>query len=341
MATKLHFAPPGPLGFGGAPLGNMFDVVDDQTAEATLLAAWETNVRYFDTAPHYGSGRSEHRFGEVLRRYPREAFVLSTKVGRLLRADMSAPENPPFKSCLPFRVEYDYSYDGVMRSIEDSYQRLGLAQIDIAYIHDVAADHHGDAWEEVFRTAMEGAARALIRLRDAGVIKGWGLGVNLTEPCERALEQSDPDMFLLAGRYSLLNQPALDRLFLACEKRGVHVVIGGPYNSGLLAGGRTFEYQEAPPEMVQKRDRIAQICMRHGVDIRAAALQFCAAHPVVAAIIPGAKFAEKVRENARLMVEPVPAALWEELKREGILPANAPTPQARAAQRAQLDPGGS
>src|SRR5215210_4418743 len=126
MATKLHFAPPGPLGFGGAPLGNMFDVVDDQTAEATLLAAWEINVRYFDTAPHYGSGRSEHRFGEVLRRYPREAFVLSTKVGRLLRADMSAPENPPFKSCLPFRVEYDYSYDGVMRSIEDSYQRLGL-----------------------------------------------------------------------------------------------------------------------------------------------------------------------------------------------------------------------
>lgn len=327
MATKPYFALPGPLGFGGAPLGNMFDVVDEQTAEGTLAAAWETGVRYFDTAPHYGSGLSEHRFGEVLRRYPREEFVLSTKVGRLLRADRSAPENPPFKSGLPFRVNHDYSYDGVMRSIEDSYQRLGLAQIDIAYIHDVAEDAHGEAWEEVFETAMSGAAKALIRLRDQGVVKAWGLGVNRTEPCERALRESDPDVFLLAGRYSLLDQPALERLFPACAERGARVVVGGPYNSGLLAGGRTFEYREAPGEMVAKRDRIAEVCRRHGADIRAAALQFCAAHPVVAAIIPGAKHAEKVRENARLMAEPTPPALWEELKRENLLPTEAPTPQ--------------
>ncbi|MBM7406219.1 MULTISPECIES: aldo/keto reductase [Sphingomonas] len=323
-----HFAPPGPLGFGGAPLGNMFDVVDEATAEAALVAAWDSGVRYFDTAPHYGSGLSEHRFGTVLRRYPREQFVLSTKVGRLLQPDASYPENPPFKESLPFRVELDYSYDGVMRSIEDSYQRLGLAQIDIAFVHDLAADHLGDAWEEQFEIARTGAFRALAELRDQGVIKGWGLGVNRTEPCVRAIEQADPDVFLLAGRYSLLNQPALDRLFPLCAERGVHVVVGGPYNSGLLAGGRNFEYQEAPADMIAKRDRIAAICERHGADIRSAALQFCAAHPVVAAIIPGAKRPDKVRENARLMAATVPAAVWEELREEALIPADAPVPMA-------------
>lgn len=321
-----HFAPPGPLGFGGAPLGNMFDVVDEGTADAALTAAWDTGVRYFDTAPHYGSGLSEHRFGTILRRYPRDAFVLSSKVGRLLRPDPSRPENPPFVEGLPFRVEVDYSYDATLRSIEDSCQRLGLAQIDIAFVHDLAADHLGEAWEEQFEVARTGAFRALSRLRDQGVIKGWGLGVNLTEPCVRALDEADPDVFLLAGRYSLLNQPALDRLFPMCAERGVHVVVGGPYNSGLLAGGRTFEYQDAPAEMIAKRDRIAAVCERHGADIRSAALQFCAAHPVVSAIIPGAKRPEKVKDNARLMAARVPAAVWDELRHEGLIPANAPVP---------------
>jgi D-threo-aldose 1-dehydrogenase len=321
-----HFAPPGPLGFGGAPLGNMFDVVDDETAEAALVAAWDSGVRYFDTAPHYGSGLSEHRFGNVLRRYERDDFVLSTKVGRLLRADSSRPENPPFVRGLPFRVEVDYSYDATLRSIEDSYQRLGLSRIDIAFVHDLAADHLGKNWEEQFEIARTGAFRALTELRDQGVIGGWGLGVNLTEPCIRALEQADPDVFLLAGRYSLLNQPALDRLFPFCAERGVHVVVGGPYNSGLLAGGRTFEYQEAPPEMIEKRDRIASICERHGADIRSAALQFCAAHPVVAAIIPGAKHKAKVTENKRLMEAAVPVGVWQELKAAGLLSEAAPVP---------------
>ena len=321
-----HFAPPGPLGFGGAPLGNMFDVVDEATAEAALVAAWDSGVRYFDTAPHYGSGLSEHRFGTVLRHYPREAFVLSTKVGRLLRPDPRRPENPPFKEGLPFRVEVDYSYEATVRSIEDSCQRLGLAQIDIAYVHDLAPDHLGDAWTEQFEVARKGAFRALDDLRAQGVIKGWGLGVNRTEPCVRALEEADPDVFLLAGRYSLLNQPALERLFPMCAERGVHVVVGGPYNSGLLAGGRNFEYQEAPPEMIEKRDRIAAVCERHGADIRSAALQFCAAHPVVAAIIPGAKRPEKVAENARLMAATVPAAVWDDLRHEGLIPADAPVP---------------
>jgi D-threo-aldose 1-dehydrogenase len=321
-----HFAPPGPLGFGGAPLGNMFEEVDDATAEAALAAAWDTGVRYFDTAPHYGSGLSEHRFGNILRRYPREEFVLSTKVGRLLRPDASRPDNPPFKNGLPFRVEVDYSYDATVRSVEDSCQRLGLAQIDIAFVHDLAADHMGEAWTEQFELARTGAFRALTDLREQGVIKGWGLGVNLTEPCVRALEEADPDVFLLAGRYSLLDQPALDRLFPMCAERGVHVVVGGPYNSGLLAGGRNFDYQEAPPEMVAKRDKILAICERHGADIRAVALQFCAAHPVVAAIIPGAKRAEKVEDNARLMTATVPAAVWQELRDASLIPADAPVP---------------
>jgi D-threo-aldose 1-dehydrogenase len=321
-----HFAPPGPLGFGGAPLGNMFDVVDEATAQGALEAAWDTGVRYFDTAPHYGSGLSEHRFGQFLRARPRDEFALSTKVGRLLRPDATGPENPPFRDGLPFRVEVDYGYDATIRSVEDSCQRLGLARIDIAFVHDLAADHLGDAWEEQFAVARDGAFRALTRLRDEGVIRGWGLGVNLPEPCVRALEEADPDVFLLAGRYSLLNQPALERLFPLCEERGVHVVVGGPYNSGLLAGGRTFEYAEAPPEMVEKRDRIAAVCQRHGVDLRAAALQFCAAHPAVAAIIPGAKRAEKVRDNAALMAATIPPALWEELRGEGLIPAEAPAP---------------
>ena len=321
-----HFRPPGPLGFGGAPLGNMFNAVDEDKAEGALVAAWETGVRYFDTAPHYGQGLSEHRFGRILRRYPRDEFVLSTKVGRLLIGDENAPENPPFVHGLPFRVEYDYSFDGVRRSIEDSLNRLGLARIDIAYIHDIAEDAHGAAWEDLFKTAMDGAAKALIRLREEGVIKAWGLGVNLVEPCRRALEQSDPDVFLLAGRYSLLDFSGLRELFPACQERGVNVVIGGPYNSGLLAGGRTYDYQDAPADKVAARDRIAAIAEEHGVDIRSAALHFCAAHPVVAAIIPGAKNAERVRANAELMSQRIPAAFWSALRQAGLLPADAPTP---------------
>lgn len=322
----MSFHPPGPLGFGGAPLGNMFDTVDEATAAGALRAAWDSGVRYFDTAPHYGSGLSEHRFGAVLRDYPRDAFTLSTKVGRLLRPDARRPENPPFKQGLPFRVEADYSYDATLRSIDDSLQRLGLAQIDVAFVHDLAADHLGDAWEAEFAVAERGAFRALAELRDQGVIKGWGLGVNLVEPCVRALERADPNVFLLAGRYSLLNQPALDRFFPLCAERGASVVIGGPYNSGLLAGGTTFEYAEAPREMMERRDRIAAICARHDADLRAAALQFCAAPAVVAAVIPGAKRAEKVQENARLMQTPLPAALWQELRAERLIPPAAPVP---------------
>ena len=327
MASSTHYAPPGPIGFGGAPLGNMFERVSDENARATLEAAWDAGIRYFDTAPEYGPGISEHRFGEVLRNKPRDEYVLSTKVGRLLRADATkGGQHGPFVAGLPFRVDYDYSADGVRRSIEDSLQRLGLARIDVAYIHDCAEDAHGEHWLEVFDTAMKGAAVALTRLREEGTIRGWGLGVNRVEPCVMALARADPDVFLLAGRYSLLNQPALDEFFPRCQERGVHVVVGGPYNSGLIAGGRTFEYQEASAEKVAARDRLAAIAGRHGVDLRAAALQFCAAHPVVASVIPGTKNPQRVRENLALMNQPIPAGFWAELKAEKLLPDNAPPP---------------
>ncbi|HET9149036.1 MAG TPA: aldo/keto reductase [Alphaproteobacteria bacterium] len=326
MNTAKRFVPPGPLGFGGAPLGNMFAAVDEHAAEATLVTAWGNGIRYFDTAPFYGSGLSEHRFGQVLRRYDRDMFVLSTKVGRLLVPDPGAKDNPPFVDSLSFRPVFDYSADGARRSIEDSLQRLGLARIDIAYIHDIAEDMHGSEWERLFGEAMQGAAKALTEMREQGTIRAWGLGVNRTEACLRALEQSDPDVFLLAGRYSLLDTAALDTLFPACAERGVSVVIGGPYNSGLLAGGAHFEYAAAPPEMIKKRDRIAHVCKDYDVDIRAAALQFCAAHPVVASVIPGSKNAGKVRVNADLIRRPIPDAFWEDLKEEGLLPRSAPVP---------------
>lgn len=324
--TSSRFRPPGPLGFGGAPLGNMFAPVDDATAEGALAAAWACGMRYFDTAPHYGSGLSEHRFGNVLRNRPRGEFVISTKVGRLLVPDESRPENPPFRSGMPFRPVFDYTAGGTRRSIEDSLQRLGLGRVDIVYIHDLAEDHHGAAWTELFETAAKGAMPTLTRMREEGTIRAWGLGVNLVEPCLRALDVADPDIFLLAGRYSLLDLTGLDGLFPACEARGVGIVVGGPYNSGLLAGGTTFDYADAPPDKVAARDRIAALAKRHGVDIRAAALRFCAAHPVVAAVIPGAKSAEKVRANAGLMEQPIPSAFWRDLRSEGILPESAPVP---------------
>lgn len=317
----------GPLGFGGAPLGNMFRTVSEAQAEETLHAAWEAGIRYFDTAPVYGTGLSEHRFGHALRTRPRDEFVLSTKVGRMLRPNpASSGDFGPFLSGLPFDVEYDYSADGARRSVEDSLQRLGLSRIDIVYIHDIAEDVHGAGWKPLFDSAMEGAARALAQLKAEGVIKAWGLGVNTVEACERALAQAEPDVFLLAGRYSLLNTPALDTLFPACEARGVEVVVGSPYNSGLIAGGTTYNYREADAHEVAARDRLAAIAKTYSVDLRAAALQFCEAHPVVVSVIPGTANPGRVAENAALLKQPIPQDFWKALKAAELIPPQAPVP---------------
>ena len=267
----------------------------------------------------------------MLRHHPRDSYTLSTKVGRLLEPVPSVPEiDDNFQHGLSFRRKLDYSYDGTMRSIEASLHRLGLPRIDIVYIHDCGEDWLGASWREHFAAAMNGAAKALIRLREEGVIGGWGLGNNVVEPCIMAMEQSDPDFFLVAGRYTLLDHTAVPELLPKCVARGVKVVIGGPYNSGLLAGGTTFNYETAPPALAARAKAMGAVCARHGVDLKAAALQFVVAHPAVAVAIPGPRTAEEVRQNAAAMKQPIPSDLWAELKAEGLLPAEAVVPSGAA-----------
>ena len=324
--TDWH--PHGPLGAGSAPLGNLATVVPEAEAAACLAAAWDAGIRHYDTAPHYGAGLAEHRLGHALRARPRDGYTLSTKVGRLLRAAPEAREmNQGFAHALPFRRTFDYTAAGTIRSLEDSQQRTGLNRFDIVYIHDCAEDWHGAGWKERFSEAMTGAAQVLTAMRERGEIRAWGMGLNLVEPALACLDAARPDIFLIAGRYTLLDHTALARLFPACANRGVKVVLGGPYNSGLLAGGTTFNYETATPEMVARADAIRAVCVSHGTDIKAAALQFCAAHPVVAAVIPGPRTAGEVQQNAALMRAEIPGALWVELRRAGLLPENAPTPQ--------------
>ena len=325
--SKQRFKAHGPLGMGGAPLGNLFTAIPDDLARGAIEAAWDAGIRHFDTAPHYGAGLSEHRIGAVLRHHPRDSYTLSTKVGRLLEPAASVPDiDDNFQQGLSFSRKLDYSYDGTLRSIEHSLHRLGLPRIDIVYIHDCGEDWLGATWREHFAVAMNGAAKALIRLREEGVIGGWGLGNNVVEPCLMAMEQSDPDFFLVAGRYTLLDHTAVPELLPKCMERGVKVVIGGPYNSGLLAGGTTFNYEAASADMVAKARAMGAVCARHGVDLKAAALQFVAAHPAVAAVIPGPRTADETRQNAAMMAQPIPAAVWADLKAEGLLPADAVTP---------------
>jgi D-threo-aldose 1-dehydrogenase len=320
-----RFQPHGPLGLGGAPIGNLFDRVSAPVAQETIEAAWAAGIRHFDTAPHYGAGLSERRLGDGLRAYPRDAYTLSTKVGRLLEPAAAVPEiDRGFAGGLSFRRKLDYSAAGARRSLEDSLQRLGLPSVDIVYIHDVAEDRLGPDWKKHFADAMTGAAKTLNEMRRAGAIKAWGLGVNLVEPCLAALEAADPDIFLVAGRYTLLDQSALDRLLPACVRRGVGVVIGGPYNSGLLAGGTTYNYEKAPPALVARTEAIKGICARHDVNLKAVALQFCAAHPAVVTVLAGARTPAEARENAAIMQVPVPPAVWTELKTAGLLPEAAP-----------------
>ncbi len=319
------------LGLGGAPLGNMFHSVDEATADLTLSAAWDAGIRLYDTSPHYGAGLSEQRYGRLLSKKPRDQFVLSSKVGRLLKP-AARPENAkPFVDELPNARILDYSADGARRSIEDSLQRLDLERIDIVYIHDVSEDQHGPKWREYFAEAMQGAAKALTAMREEGTIGGWGLGVNLIEPCQLALQQSDPDLFLLAGRYTLLDHAdALRTLLPQCLERGVGIVVGGPFNSGVLAGGGNYDYAPADAPIRHKVERLSAICERFGVEPGAAALQFCLAHPAVAAAIPGSANPQRPAQYLALLDAAIPADFWLALRQEGVLAEEAPTP-AKAA----------
>jgi D-threo-aldose 1-dehydrogenase len=320
------------IGFGGAPLGNLFAIVTDADARASLETAWASGCRFFDTAPLYGYGLSERRSGDALREKPRDQYVLSSKVGRLLRPGMQGRGGgTDFKSPMPFHAEFDYSYDATMRSIEDSLQRLGLDRIDVALIHDVGRDWHGDRQPAMFRQAMNGAAKALAELKAAGRIAAIGLGVNEAEVCEQALQEGDFDCFLLAGRYTLLEQGPLDRLFPACRKRNVSIIIGGPFNSGLLARvgqpDATYNYGAVPAEIAQRAAALHETCSGHGVPLPAAALQFPLAHPVVVSVIPGARNAAEVASHWQWARLQIPSALWDDLRKRGLLHPEAPVPQ--------------
>lgn len=325
----------GPLGFGSAPLGNMYRNIPDDEALATVEAAWEAGTRYFDTAPFYGAGLSEIRLGKALARYPRDDYVVSTKVGRIILDDIGASgddlgeKSGLFEFGRPNRVVYDYTERGTRTSIDDSLERLGVDRVDFVWIHDIAQDFHGDAWLGQFEIARTGAFTALTKLRDEGVIRGWGLGVNRTEPVELmlGLSSADPDATLLAGRYTLLDHEyALQRLMPTAQQRGVDIVVGGPYSSGILAGGRTFEYQEAPPEIVDRVQRIRALTDRHDVPIKAAALQFALAHPAVAAVIPGASKPQRIAEDHAALDVAVPEQFWVDLRDQHLVSPQAPLP---------------
>jgi len=333
----------GPLGFGTAPLGNMFRNIPDEEAAATLEAAWQQGTRYFDTAPFYGAGLAEIRLGKELAKHKRNEYVLSSKVGRLILDEVeSKPQEFGEKGDLfsygrPNRIVYDYSADGALRSIEDSLKRLGVDRLDFVWIHDLARDFHGDEWTAQFEIARKGAFRALTRLREQGAIKAWGLGTNRVEPCELAIDETEsrPDGFLLAGRYSLLDHElALERLMPAAAAKKVDIVIGGPYSSGVLAGGAHFEYQKASPEILAKVERIKDVCRRHQVPIKAAALQFSLAHPASAAVIPGATRPERIAEDHAALKAAIPDDFWYEIRRQGLVAADAPLPIDRKKAQA-------
>lgn len=329
---------PGKLGFGTAPLGNMFRDIPEAEARATVEAAWNDGIRYFDTAPFYGAGLAEIRMGEALATRPRQDYVISTKVGRLVLdevEDVSARDlgekGDVFKYGRPNRIVNDYSEDATLRSIDDSLRRLNTDRIEIVWVHDVAQDFYGDEWLGVFEGARKGAFRALDRLRDEGVIKAWGLGVNRVEPIELLmdLEGPRPDGFLLAGRYTLLDHArSLQRVMPQAAARGLGIVVGGPYSSGALVGGPNFEYAPARPEVLAKVARIKSIADRYGVSMKAAGLQFALAHPAVAAVIPGASKPERIAEDRSALAEEVPSDFWRDLRDATLVDPAAPLPIA-------------
>jgi D-threo-aldose 1-dehydrogenase len=311
----------GRFGFGGAPVGNMFEAVDEDVAQDCLARAWEHGLRYFDTAPHYGAGLSECRIGAFLATKPSGEWVLSTKVGRLLEpVPAGGVDEPQFVDEPPVRRVFDFSRDGVLRSFDASVERLGVDHIDIVFVHD--PDDH---WQQ----ALDGAWPALAGLRDQGVIRSVGAGMKQTPMLTRFVQETDMDVVLLAGRYTLLDQQALDGLLPACLERGTSVVLGGVFNTGVLANPlptSTFEYLPVTPDILDRALRIAAVCSRHDVPLAAAALQFPLAHPAITTVVVGARSAHEVGQNAAFGRVDIPDQLWVDLRSAGLLPVEAPVP---------------
>src|SRR5215470_14487692 len=320
----------GPLGYGGAPLGNMFRNIPEEEALGTVNAAWDQGIGYFDTALFYGDGLSETRMGKVLSRHKRDEYGLSSKVGRIILDEIETgnrqfgEKSNLFEHGRANKIVYDYTEKGAMKSIEDSLQRL-----DFVWVHDIAQDFHGDTWISMFEMARTGAFRALSKLCEKGTIKAWGLGVNRVEPCELALslKESRPTALLLAGRYSLLDhEQALQRLMPRAAELKVDIVVGGPYSSGVLVGGDRFEYQKASPEILAKVARIKALTDRYKIPIKAAALHFSLAHPASVVIIPGASKPDRIAEDIAALKVKVPDDFWHELRKQGLVAPNAPLP---------------
>jgi D-threo-aldose 1-dehydrogenase len=308
------------LGLGTAPLAGLFEAVPEDQALSVIERSWEAGLRFYDTAPLYGHGLAEIRVGKVLRHKPREEFTLASKVGRLLRADAPPEPGQSFRNTPPVNPVFDFSYDGVMRSVDESLERLGLERIDILHIHD--PDDHYDA-------ALNGAYRALDRLRTDGVIAAVGAGMNQAEMLTRLAREANFDCFLLAGRYTLLDQVALKELLPVCLEKGVAIIAGGVYNSGILADpkpGAHYNYQAAPPELIERARRIGAVCARHGVPIKAAAIQFPLGHPAVTCVVVGCRSVAQLDESIAMFELAIPPAMWQELKHDGLLAPEAPTP---------------
>lgn len=324
------------MGFGGAPLGNLYRAISDADAQSALQAAYDAGIRYFDTAPQYGLGRSEGRFGEALRRFDDRDVTLSTKVGRLL-VDCEPHEVTPeaFVDVPQKRIVFDYTYDGVMRSLDASKARLGYDKIDILLVHDVDVFSQGsqEASDAKVRELFDGGGyKALTELRDAGQVKAIGAGVNEWEVCERLLGLGDFDCFLLAGRYTLLEQEALTSFLPLCVERDVGIILGGPYNSGILATGPVpgakYNYDDAPEEILDRVRKIEGVCKAHDVPLIRAALQFVLGHPAVKTVIPGAVNGDEVAANVALLGAEIPNALWTDLRDQGLIRPDAPLPRA-------------
>ena len=325
-----------PLGLGGAPLGNLFSAITDEQAQRLLVAALDDGCRSFDTAPHYGNGLSEHRFGRALREVTRADFLLSTKVGRLLRPDATAPrEQNSFVGVPPFVQIWDYSAAGVRRSVEDSLQRLALARLDVVFIHDCDVINHGADYPRVLRQVVDAALPELRRMQHEGLLQHIGLGVNDVQVCLDVLRQADLDCLLLAGRYSLIDHSALAELLPLCVQRGVAIALGGAFNSGILATGVRnrqdvrFNYAPAPQAWIDRVAAIENLCAQFDVPLRAAALQFPLAHPAIEIVMLGAQEASHWQDAVRMMGHVIPDAFWQALRSAGLLTSVMPTPLAR------------
>lgn len=304
-------------GMGCAPLGGVGDRIANEDSDSILEAAWDAGIRYFDTAPLYGHGLSEKRVGRVLANKNRDEFVLSTKIGRLLVPESEGTRNPQMRDQENLAIRYDYSSDAVIQSIESSLERLNLDRIDILLCHDIDRWTHEDGQPAIYEAAANGALPAMHRLREEGLVRAIGLGVNESAVCVRVMKEFEPDCFLLAGRFTLLEQEPLDEMLPMCIDRGVSVIVGGPYNSGILANTErrraTYDYKPAPDDLWEKAQKIRAVCDSHDIDMRAAALQYVLRHPAIAAVIPGMWALHEVEQNQELLEVDIPDGLWSDL----------------------------